>query len=522
MSRGILARLLRTRAEPADPTSDADLLARFARTRDEAAFELLVWRHAALVFGVCRRLVRDDHLAEDAFQAAFLILARKAGSVRGANVAGWLFRVARRVALRARRQALARGSREAPLTTEPAWEPEPAPIEQRELYALLDAEIARLPERFRLPVVLCYLGGRSTDDAARALGCPRGTVLSRLATARAKLALRLTRRGVALPAAGLATLSLPAALAVGRLVPAAARSGVGFVTTGTSIPGVPVPRSYLIAEGVLGAMRTGKAIIACGIVVTAAALAAGYSFVRARDGGEAVAASQPEATRPEKALPPAPPPKKPVDAPVAPSPASRATAELNRLDEEAEIITKQIRALERDAQLIRTAHTSRVHELRAQVSAAEEIFALDKEVAKARILRLNGTLAEWEEGNRRAKEAGAPAGTSPGFKEREAATAKVAEELAKAKANYERLIQKHFTDTAALRRQIEQVESTTPGGQADSVAMLRVFRDALHKRATKLRVGLIGTPTGPTDAKLDDVLKELQDLRREVRELKKP
>src|SRR5439155_12025628 len=149
---GRIARLLRRPVpEPGEPEPDAELLARFARSADQSAFELLVWRHAVMVFGVCRRIVRDEHLAEDAFQATFLVLARKAGSVRGSNLAGWLFRVARRVAVRARMQAAARAKRETPLEAEPA-----APAtDDGEALAILDEEIARLPERFRLPVVLC-------------------------------------------------------------------------------------------------------------------------------------------------------------------------------------------------------------------------------------------------------------------------------------------------------------------------------------------------------------------------------
>src|SRR5437764_3417844 len=115
---GRIARLLRRPAAgPGEPESDAELLGRFVRSADQSAFELLVWRHAVMVFGVCRRVVRDDHLAEDAFQATFLVLARKAGSVRGSNVAGWLFGVALRVAARA--AARTRARRETPLVAEP-------------------------------------------------------------------------------------------------------------------------------------------------------------------------------------------------------------------------------------------------------------------------------------------------------------------------------------------------------------------------------------------------------------------
>src|SRR5262245_7789050 len=162
-----------------------------------------------MVLGVCHRAIRDEQLAEDAFQAVFLVLARKAGAIQSRNVAGWLFKVARRVAGRALRNRPVVH----PVIETPVELPIP-PVESQELTELLDAEVARLPERLRRPVLLCYLGSHTTEDAARELGCPRGTILSRLATARKRLAERLTRRGVTLPAASVAALEL----ATGRLV----------------------------------------------------------------------------------------------------------------------------------------------------------------------------------------------------------------------------------------------------------------------------------------------------------------
>ncbi|MFO0847555.1 MAG: sigma-70 family RNA polymerase sigma factor [Gemmataceae bacterium] len=214
-----------TRRLPADgePLADAELLRRFAADRDQAAFEVLVWRHGGMALGVCRRLLRDEHAAEDAFQATFLILARKAGSVRG-NAAGWLHRVARRVAIRA-----SKGAKYERLAADPP--DRPTTSSDPELAALLDAEIDRLPDRFRLPVVLCYLDGRRTEDAAELLGVPRGTVLSRLATARQTLAARLTRRGVTLPVGGLA--ATVTAEHVTASVSAAGRFVAGGLTGGT-------------------------------------------------------------------------------------------------------------------------------------------------------------------------------------------------------------------------------------------------------------------------------------------------
>lgn len=177
---------------------DAELLARFVKEHDEAAFELLLWRHGGLVLNVCLRVLGDRHQAEDAFQVTFLTLAQRAGAIgRGEAVAGWLYQVAHRVALRMR----ARSRREQPLGDMPlpGREPEPAETaEWRDLRPLLDAEVDRLPEKYRIAFVLCYLEGKTNEEAARELGCPRGTVDSRLARARERLRARLARRGLAI------------------------------------------------------------------------------------------------------------------------------------------------------------------------------------------------------------------------------------------------------------------------------------------------------------------------------------
>ena len=186
-----------------DPAPDADLLGAFVRTRDPAAFAALVRRHGPMVLGVCRRLL-GHHDAEDAFQATFLVLARRAAAVVPRDrLAGWLYGVAYRTALEGRRMAARRRAREAPLTdsVQPAAEPE-APV--ADMSALLDRELCRLPDRLRLPVVLCDLEGRTRRQAARQLGIPDGTLSNRLAAARRLLAKRLTGRGVTLPAGGLA------------------------------------------------------------------------------------------------------------------------------------------------------------------------------------------------------------------------------------------------------------------------------------------------------------------------------
>jgi RNA polymerase sigma factor (sigma-70 family) len=200
------------RPEEISGVSDAQLLRRWAAQRDEAAFEILLWRHGPMVFDVSRRILRDGHRAEDAFQATFLTLTRKAGSIASAKaLAGWLYRVAYRVALLARAHA----------AKEPALAPAleslvQAPDEDhlwRDVGGVLDEEIARLPERYRAAVILCYFEGKTQEQAGHELCCPAGTIASRLSRARARLQAGLTRRGIALTAMALTGLLSERALA---------------------------------------------------------------------------------------------------------------------------------------------------------------------------------------------------------------------------------------------------------------------------------------------------------------------
>jgi RNA polymerase sigma factor (sigma-70 family) len=193
-------------------TSDRDLLQRFAATRDGAAFAELVRRHGPVVLAACRRGVRDYHDAADAFQAVFLVLARRAGAIQRPELLGnWLYRVAVRVAGHARRASARRRLREVQAVDMP--EPvAPASAAPEDLGPVLDEELGRLPAWYRDAVVLCDLRGLSRADAAAALGIRLGTLASRLDGGRKKLAARLARRGVTLSAA--AVLSGSRAVAV--------------------------------------------------------------------------------------------------------------------------------------------------------------------------------------------------------------------------------------------------------------------------------------------------------------------
>jgi RNA polymerase sigma factor (sigma-70 family) len=182
MARGqlhsVLHYLRRLAGAREDGLSDGQLLERFQTQRDEAAFEVLVWRHGPMVFGLCRRLLRDEQAAEDALQATFLTLVRKARSVsKRHSIAGWLCKVAYRIALRSRADAAKRAGHEKTMPVLPAVEV-PGDADSKataaELRSLLDEELDRLPEKYRVPVVLCWLEGKTHEEAAQDPGWPIG------------------------------------------------------------------------------------------------------------------------------------------------------------------------------------------------------------------------------------------------------------------------------------------------------------------------------------------------------------
>jgi RNA polymerase sigma factor (sigma-70 family) len=257
MARGnaglLLHYLRRLIVGPAAETEDGACLRRFV-AGDESAFAVLVRRHGPMVLGICRRILRDVHEAEDAFQAAFLVLARKAPSVqKPERLANWLYGVACRTALRARSTLLSRATRQQRLVIDP---PAPAMEESAnaEVRPLLDEEIARLPEKYRVPIVLCYLQGLTNEQAAEHLGCPRGTILSRLSRARDLLRTRLTRRGVAVPAAGAMVVPQTAQAVPAALVEATVAGTVRFVAATAASLGT----AGFLAEGVLKGMTVAK------------------------------------------------------------------------------------------------------------------------------------------------------------------------------------------------------------------------------------------------------------------------
>ena len=198
----------------ADPAPDAELLRRFVEANDRNAFELVVRRHAELVWNVCQAELRGDlHAAEDAFQATFLALARTAGRLRDKSAAGWLFQVARNAAARVRARAARQASQLLPDTLAAVSESVEEQASQREIAPLVAEEVSRLAAKFRDPVVLCFFEGHTQAEAAVRLGWPVGTVASRLARAKNLLRKRLARRGVVLSAASMAVLATSPAMA---------------------------------------------------------------------------------------------------------------------------------------------------------------------------------------------------------------------------------------------------------------------------------------------------------------------
>jgi RNA polymerase sigma factor (sigma-70 family) len=238
--------------------SDGQLLERFLSARDESAFEVLVRRHGPMVLGVCRRVLGNGHDADDAFQATFLALVRKGATLSSRElVAHWLFSVAYRTALYARRTASRQRAMEKQLEhlpERPVLPPEPL----TDVRAVLDREVNRLPAVYRIPVVLCELEGKSRQEAARQLGVPEGTVSSRLARARELLRKRLVRTGLTLTGAALVPALAEAASATvpAPLLRTIVESGV-LVASGRPAAAVSVPGAAL-ASSVLRGMALAR------------------------------------------------------------------------------------------------------------------------------------------------------------------------------------------------------------------------------------------------------------------------
>jgi RNA polymerase sigma factor (sigma-70 family) len=262
--------------------TDNELLKRFLANRDENAFEALVRRHGPMVLALCRRILRDQQDAEDAFQAAFLVFVRKAGSIARPELLGnWLYGVAFRTARTARAEAEKRRVKEAEAV------PREQPAQEspwQELQPFLDRELNRLPEKYRIPLVLCHLEEKSREEAARTLGLPEGTLSSRLARGRALLAQRLTRwcpsvaGEVFLAGLGKQAIAAP-------LVQATTRA-VMCVLAGQPInTGLVSAQVALLSQGVLRSMFLTKLKIAAAVLCVGSLLACAVGTAASRGFG---------------------------------------------------------------------------------------------------------------------------------------------------------------------------------------------------------------------------------------------
>jgi RNA polymerase sigma factor (sigma-70 family) len=290
---------------PAAPDcADAVLLDRHLSHGDGTAFAALVRRHGPLVLSVCRRVLHNEADAEDAFQATFVVLTRRAAAIRKQpSLASWLHGVALRCARKLRADLNRRSARQRELVGEPTVTPADD-LSWREVRRVLDEELARLPAACAGPLVLCYLTGKTQDEAARELRLPLATLRGRLERGRLRLRQRLTRRGVTLGAALLALATCTTAVSA-RLVESTAAGAVS-------------PRAAALARGVLNAMLLSKARIAAGIVAAAVGLCAAAAHWAPSQAGEppvtvSRAANRPPAPAQAKEQPPVhevkPPPR---------------------------------------------------------------------------------------------------------------------------------------------------------------------------------------------------------------------
>jgi RNA polymerase sigma factor (sigma-70 family) len=262
--------------------ADNELLKRFLANRDENAFEALVWRHGPMVLALCRRILRDPRDAEDAFQASFLVLVRKAASIAQPELLGnWLYGVASRTARAARAAAEKRRVKEAEAV------PHEQPVKEgpwQELQPFLDRELSRLPAKYRIPIVLCHLEEKSRQEAARTLGLPEGTLSSRLARGRALLAQRLMRwcpsvaGEVLLAGFGKQALAAP-------LVQATTRAGMSVLAGQPINPALVSAQVALLSQSVIRSMFMTKVKIAAAVLCVGSLLACAVGLAASRSFG---------------------------------------------------------------------------------------------------------------------------------------------------------------------------------------------------------------------------------------------
>jgi RNA polymerase sigma factor (sigma-70 family) len=504
-----LTRLLRHLRGLAPPAADSDaaLLDRFARARDEAAFAALVARHGPMVLHLCRRVLGDAHAAEDAFQATFLVLARKARSVaRPAALAGWLYGVARRVALKARGAARQRpreefaGGPEAP-------DPRPDPLAEltaRDLLRVVEEEVARLPEAYRLPVALCCLEGLSLEEAARRLDAAPGSVRARLGRGRKRLRDRLSRRGLTLSAA-LAAAEVSRAAVAGALRDKAVAAALAAARGKAAVAS---PNIHDLAEGVMRAMALKQGKMIAAVVLTLGLLGAGTGVLALRlSAGEAPAA---QGTGERAAEPVGE--RKPADAAAR----GKAKAEPADMAQAARQLGKARDALaeasNRYGRLIENFNSETTEARLAVAEAEERLRALERRRAAERA-REDRALQAAEEALRQ----------KPGGKENARAQELLASLEAKSAEREEKYLGELIDLRLRLTRKEEKLRALERGFAPErEIAEARV-REAVRwvlqaERRLQGEPEPAGNPGG-LEGQLDALRRELAELRRAVEKL---
>lgn len=403
---------------------DAELLLRFAAWRESDAFAELVRRHGPMVLAVCRRILGNLHDAEDAFQATFLVLAARPHAVgHPASLASWLHGVARRIALRAQAEA-ARQRRHDRLGARPEGIETSPDATWHEERALLDAEVARLPNRIREVFVLCCLEGLTHEEAGRLLGIPGGTVASRLSRARERLRDRLTRRGIAIGAVAASLTALEAQAAEPSLALAGLiQAMTAHATSSSSAPGSLSPRVAVLTQGVLKAMWMTKLKMAVAVVLAFGALGIGAGMVFTRpaqqgtDTGPSQApTSKPSATAnqqdrvaPNRVAPPNPAPK-PTD-PADEKKPGAVPGSIEDAQDEVDLMTarRDMKGAELKAAMVtaqRAAETlARVKDSFDKNAASEREFRNAKEAADETMMQIQIKEAELREPEIRLRQA---------------------------------------------------------------------------------------------------------------------
>jgi RNA polymerase sigma factor (sigma-70 family) len=506
-----LTRLLATlrRLEPRQAGSDADLLGRFASLRDEAAFTALLARHGPMVLNTCRRVLGDADDAEDAFQAAFLVLARKAGAIaRPDALAGWLHGVACRVALKARRS---RRPRE-PADVDCA-DRRPDPLEvvsARDLLAAVEEEVSRLPEAYRLPIVLCWLEGLSQDEAARRLGASPGAIKGRLERGRRRLHERLARRGLA-PAA------LAALVAAGQSVARVPEGLLGetgraalLFAAGGSVAGVS-EQVLTLAKGGLEAMAQTKYMAVVAVVVALGAAGAGVGWLTA---GSAESGKPPEETQARER------PQSRAGAERRADPVEEARKEHARLADE-------VRKLDEDWLKMVVEARQKLVELEEKLRDAEAEARLARSQESPEEKRLSESLQRLrnllEERNRVA----IPAEDHPTLQQRRRQIQEQQEQLDKAKSRRLTAREEAIEKLIQLRKDQVRQEETLKQLERERAAAREEAERRRDAAAERLRT-LESQPARQTDRgqqslerKIDAVLRELGELRRELERQRK-